>query len=217
MTTQTISFVQEKGGAGKTTNLIIIATHMHQDGAKIAMIDTDQRQNLYRFCKKEKLDIDYKYIDDEKMISPTIAALKKAGYDAIFIDTEGYKSSLSTHVIAQSDIVFIPSKADESNAVCAFRTHKNVIAVANKFDKNIDAIIILSDIDPGTRITAAIKKEMNRHKIPILDTQVGHATGFKEMMSSGVPPAAGAARKYIQAIMCELQMKKILKYYNKGA
>lgn len=215
MKNQVISFLQEKGGAGKTTDLIIVATHMQKDGAKVAMIDTDQRQNLLRFCKKEKIDFDYQYVDDENLIKPTIRALKSKGYDAIFIDTEGYKSTLSTYVIANSDIVFVPCKADESNAICAVRTYKNIETVCDNFEKEIATYVIMSDIDPSTNITQMIKSSISKQGIPMLNSIVGHATGFKEMLTTGEAPTTGAAKKYIQSLMCELQMRGLIQFYDK--
>ena len=215
MKNQVISFLQEKGGAGKTTDLILVATHMKKDGAKIAMIDTDQRKNLLRFCKKEKTDFDYQFVDDENLIKPTIKALKARGYDAIFIDTEGYKSTLSTYVIANSDLVFIPCKADESNAICAIRSFKNIETVCDNFEKEIPTYVLMSDIDPVTNITQVVKKSIAEQGIPMLKSIVGHATGFKEMLTTGVAPKTGAPKKYIESVMCELQMKNLIKFYDK--
>jgi chromosome partitioning protein len=216
MHNQVISVLQEKGGAAKTTTLLIIATKMVMDGAKVAMIDTDQRENLTRFCKKEKLDIDYVYVDDEDMIKPTIRALKKKGYDAIFIDTEGYKSTLSGYVVANSNLIFIPTKADESNVICAARTYKTIQTVCDNFEKDIPSYVIMSDIDHDTNITKAMRATIEEHNIPTLDVNVGHATGFKEMLTTGLPPTRGAAKKHSESLICELQMKGMIDFYSKG-
>ena len=43
--TQIISFVQEKGGVGKTTLLTVLAGLMANDGAKVLICDTDPQKN----------------------------------------------------------------------------------------------------------------------------------------------------------------------------
>lgn len=88
---QVISVVQEKGGAGKTTLLTAIASLMVQDGARIAVIDTDPQRHLEAWARKEKTDLDWLYEEDDEKLIPTVKALKKADppYDAIFVDTAG--------------------------------------------------------------------------------------------------------------------------------
>lgn len=211
---QVIAAVQEKGGAGKTTTLLTIGLKMLSDGAKIAVIDTDQRKNMARFCEKYK--IDFVFVDNEDKIKPTIDAIKSRNYDVIFIDTEGYKSVLTNYVIANSDLIIIPSNAEESNVICAARTFQTVKTVCDNFNKKISSYLLLTDVDHQTKITAAMQKSIKDSGLPLFSTKVGHATGFKEMFTRGEIPAAGAARKHQEALMCELQMKNILKFYGEN-
>ena len=118
---QVISVVQEKGGAGKTTLLTAIASLMVQDGARIAVIDTDPQRHLEAWARKEKTDLDWLYEEDDEKLIPTVKALKKADppYDAIFVDTAGFKSAMAMHAIAAANLILIPSKANEADAhVC---------------------------------------------------------------------------------------------------
>ena len=62
--TQVISVVQEKGGAGKTTLLTAIASLMVQDGARIAVIDTDPQRHLEAWGRKEQADLDWLYEEE---------------------------------------------------------------------------------------------------------------------------------------------------------
>ena len=90
--TQVISVVQEKGGAGKTTLLTALASLMVDDGARVAVIDTDPQRHLEAWAKKDGTDLDWLYEENDEKLIPTVKALKKnePAYDALFVDTAGF-------------------------------------------------------------------------------------------------------------------------------
>ena len=214
--TQVISFLQDKGGAGKTTNLLVMATAMAADGAKVVVMDTDELKASYDFCAMGKHNIKYLYVDSSDKIKPTIKKLKTLELDAIFIDTAGFESTLGTYVIANSDLVIVPCKADKLNVEKAVITYSRILSVADNFDKEIPTYLLFCDIDKGTNITQDMVELVKKASIPMLKTKVGHATGFKELVTTGVIPKSGAAKKHIESLMCELQMDRIIKYYDKS-
>jgi len=214
MKTQVISIIQSKGGAGKTTLLIALATAMANDGARIAVIDTDPQKNTYDFCEAyPNFNFDYEYITDANVIGPVINKLKESGYDAIFIDTAGFDSSMVTFVTANSDLVLVPSKADQNNVVGAVKTYSLIQSTCMNMNKDIAVYVVMMDIDRATNITKKVVAEILEAKIPLMRTFVGHATGFKEMLTEGIIHKSGATRKNIEALMCELQMKNMLEFY----
>ncbi len=215
---QVISFIQEKGGAGKTTLLCSIAALLVADGAKVAVVDTDDRRNLENWAKKGQIDLDWTYEDDDERLIPLVKSLKASidpVYDAVLIDTAGFKSAISIYAINAADLVLIPCKADESNAKCARRTFSHVQNVAMSMDKEIPARVVMTDIDPHTNITKAIVDAIDAADVPRLSTMCGHRTGFKEMQSTGQGPQ-GAARAAAGQVMAELQSLDLLTYYTEA-
>jgi len=212
--TQVISIVQEKGGAGKTTLLASLAALMVSDGAKIAVIDTDPQRHLEAWAKKERTALDWHYEEDDERLMPTVKALKSSTppYDAILIDTAGFKSAMSIYAINAASLVLIPSKANEADAKGAIRTHAHVQSVADSMDKSITSYVVMMDIDSHTNITHSITDALDAKHIPRLEATCGHRTGFKEMTSTGELPT-GAAKREAQKILAELQQKKLIEYY----
>ena len=192
--TQVISVVQEKGGAGKTTLLTAIASLMVVDGARIAVIDTDPQRHLESWAKKEKTNLDWVFEEDDEKLLPTVKALKKAepAYDAIFVDTAGFKSAMSMHAIAAANLILIPSKANEADAKGAKRTFSHVQSVAETMDKEIPALVVMMDVDTHTNITQAITDALDAQGVPRLGAMCAHRTGFKEMTSTGMAPQGAA-------------------------
>ena len=48
----TISFASSKGGAGKSTSAVLLATELAQRGASVTIIDADPNQPVLRWSKK---------------------------------------------------------------------------------------------------------------------------------------------------------------------
>lgn len=206
--TQVISVVQEKGGAGKTTLLTAIASLMVVDGARIAVIDTDPQRHLKSWAKKEKTNLDWVFEEDDEKPLPTVKALKKAepAYDAIFIDTAGFKSAMSMHAIAATNLILIPSKANEADAKGAKRTFSHVQSVAETMEREIPALVVMMDVDTHTNITQAITDALDAQGVPRLRAMCAHRTGFKEMTSTGMAPQGA-----------DLQGRGLINFYRSGA
>lgn len=212
--TQVISIVQEKGGAGKTTLLCSLAALMVQDGAKVAVIDTDPQRHLEAWAMKEQTPLDWHYEEDDERLMPTIKALRGAEqpYDAIFIDTAGFKSAMAIYAINAASMVLIPSKANEADAKGAMRTHSHVQSVASSMDKSIANFVVMMDVDNNTNITQSVIEALDGQGVPRLQAMCGHRTGFKEMTSTGQLPT-GPAKREAQTVLAELQMRGLIDYY----
>ena len=212
--TQVISIVQEKGGAGKTTLLCSLAALMVADGAKIAVIDTDPQRHLEAWAMKEQTPLDWHYEEDDERLIPTIKALKAsdAPYDAIFVDTAGFKSAMAIYAINAASLVLIPSKANEADAKGAMRTHSHVQSVASSMDKDITSFVVMMDVDAYTNITQSVAEALDAEDVPRLKAMCGHRTGFKEMTSTGQLPS-GPAKREAQSVLAELQQRELIDYY----
>jgi len=214
--TQVISVVQEKGGAGKTTLLTAIASLMVEDGARVAVIDTDPQRHLEAWAKKDRTDLDWMYEENDEKLIPTVKALRKADptYDVILIDTAGFKSAMAMHAIAAANLILIPSKANEADAKGAKRTFSHVQSVAETMEKEIPALVVMMDVDAHTNITQAIKDAFDDQDVPRLNAMCAHRTGFKEMTSTGQAPQ-GSAKTSARSVMADLQGRGLIDFYGR--
>jgi len=211
---QVISVVQEKGGAGKTTLLTTIASLMVEDGANVAVIDTDPQRHLEAWARKDRTGLDWLYEEDDEKLMPTVKALRKSepAYDVILIDTAGFKSAMSMHAIAAANLILIPSKANEADAKGAKRTYSHVQSVAETMERDIPALVVMMDVDTHTNITQAIAEAFDAQDVPRLRTMCAHRTGFKEMTSTGRAPQ-GSAKTSAQAVMADLKGRGLIDFY----
>lgn len=210
---QVISVVQEKGGAGKSTLLAALASLMAKDGARVAIIDTDPQKTISKWADKDNSNVNYVYEEEEAHLRPTVKALSKDKYDVIFIDTAGYKSAMATFAIGISNLILIPSKASEPDAMGAKKTFEYVQAVAENMEKSIVSYVIMNDVDKNTRITQSIFEALdNVEGLKRLSATCWHRTGLKEMISLGGEPL-GTARSTVQQVIAALQIENALEFY----
>lgn len=210
--TQVISVVQEKGGAGKTTLLTVLASLMAEDGAKVAVIDTDPQRHLEAWAGKENTKLDWHYEDNDAKLIDVVSALKDNAYDVIFIDTAGFKSVMSTYAIAVASLVLIPSKASEADAQGAIKTYEQVRSVGKMNGRDIPAYVVMSDIDRNTNMTKSLIEGLEGQGVPMIEAALEHRTGFKEMLTTGALPS-GTALRSAKSLIANMQLNKLIVYY----
>ncbi|EFH7398679.1 ParA family protein (plasmid) [Escherichia coli] len=101
-----ISFLNPKGGSGKTTAVINIATALSRSGYNIAVVDTDPQMSLTNWSKAGKAAFDVFTATSEK----DVYGIRKdlADYDFAIVDGAGSLSVITSAAVMVSDLVIIP-------------------------------------------------------------------------------------------------------------
>ncbi|EGZ3995970.1 ParA family protein [Salmonella enterica subsp. enterica serovar Wichita] len=100
-----ISFLNPKGGSGKTTSVINIATCIARNN-KVAVVDTDPQQSLANWNRAEKANFDVFTVTSEKDVYTIRKELKDYSY--VIIDGAGALSVITAAAVMVSDLVIIP-------------------------------------------------------------------------------------------------------------
>lgn len=103
--TKVISFLNGKGGVGKTTLTLNVATSIGNRGYDVIAIDTDPQFSLSDF-HHEKMPFDVAEAESEK----EVYKIKRNfhNYDFIIIDGAGFLDNISSSAVFMSDLVIIP-------------------------------------------------------------------------------------------------------------
>src|SRR5690606_5956581 len=112
-----ISFISRKGGTGKTTNAIHLATTLHHAGHRVLLIETDanftlstlRKMELFK-TKSDSTPFEIKGSDDD-VVAEDIETLKtKRELDYILVDSAGKTTDESIRKLClQSDLVIVPT------------------------------------------------------------------------------------------------------------
>ena len=193
MRAKVLSFVQMKGGAGKTTLCANIASTLSESG-KVLMIDTDIPQ-----CSlKTWFDIrNEKYVIEnfDVFVAKNVAHLQKlvrdnvANYDYILIDGHPRITNLSRAVVLLSDLVVIPM-APSQVEVWSTKHLAEIVEEAKQINKNLEAKICWNRYRVRTNsaedVVATAKKELNLDDFP---TKLGNRVAYLDSFADGLTVA----------------------------
>src|SRR5215212_4575488 len=121
----TIAFVSPKGGVGKSTSAVLLATELAGKGASVTIIDADPNKPLSRWAsrpgKPPTLDVIADVI--EETVTDTIdQAATKAAF--VIVDLEGTASMMVGFAMSRADLVIIPTQGSFLDAAEAVKAVK---------------------------------------------------------------------------------------------
>lgn len=120
-----ISFVSPKGGVGKTTSALLLATELAEQGARVTVIDADPNLPIAKWSKlpgvPDNMDV-VADVGEATIVDAIDEARSRSPF--VVVDLEGAASSRVTHAVSMSDLVLIPIQASVLDADQAARAIK---------------------------------------------------------------------------------------------
>ncbi len=185
-----IAFVSPKGGAGKTTSALVLATQIARH-AKITVIDADPNHPIKTWAEGGDAPENMTVISNvtDKIIGETIAeAATKTPF--VIVDLEGTAATIVAYAIAESDFVIVPtqgSQLDAEQASRAFgliRAHERGIQ-RHKPDYKLPYAVLFTrtSVAIQSRDTRHIRKSFEAGGIPFFETELNERAAFKAMFS----------------------------------
>jgi len=112
----TIAFAHTKGGVGKSTLCLLVATELASAGASVLIVDADQKQRsclqwLERCRHAGTLPQTLKGVGVSNM-EELKAELKRCEHDITLIDVQGSMNDLLIAAVVGSDLTLVPTKAN---------------------------------------------------------------------------------------------------------
>ena len=188
----TIVFASSKGGAGKTTAAIILASELAQQGEKkninITMIDADPNQHSSKWALKQgcpkNIDI-IECSDEESIIDDIEKANEKS--DFVIVDLEGTASMAVASAVSQADLVIILCQGSQDDADEAVKTIKLIKRQEKVLRRDIPFSILLTRTHPAItpRTLKHIIKEFTEANIDIFKSSLIDREAFRAIRSFG--------------------------------
>lgn len=107
-----ISLVSSKGGVGKTTSAVVLASEFVAAGRTVVLVDADPNKPLEAWSRLRLLPEALRVVMDDsaETIIDTIEDAR-ASADFVIVDLEGTATDRIGFAVARSDLVLIPPKA----------------------------------------------------------------------------------------------------------
>lgn len=181
-----IAFASSKGGAGKTTSAIILATTLAQNST-VTVIDADPAERLLSWAKKGKLPqgLQVHASRGERHIHEEIAAAQKQS-DFVVIDLEGAATRLNAFAMGESDLVIIPMGDEQPDAEGAIETLAQLALEARALRREIPVRILFCRTKAAVK--SRLEKSLNaqvRDKVGSFSTELHQRTAYSSLHSVG--------------------------------
>lgn len=179
-----ISFLQEKGGAGKTTISINVAHAIKERGNSVLVVDSDPQESALDWHETnggETLDV-------ISLDRPTLDKdIKKygRGYNYIIIDGAAKISDVVVKVITISDLVLIPVQPSPFDLWATDNTLQLIRQRRQLARNKPDAAFVISRRVTGTNIGTEFRDVLKEYQLDILNNGTYQRVAYLESIAAG--------------------------------
>lgn len=185
-----ITMLSPKGGVGKTTTALILATEIAAQGSSVVLIDADPNFPLARWATKggkpDNIEV-IPEIDEDEIIGTIDAARKRA--DFVIVDLEGKASARATNALLMSNLALIPIQGSELDAVEAARAFKIVRNAGTARQRPIAFAAVLTRAPASARLWTrdlkAVLANLQEAGIRVIGTALAERGAFRGLFSIG--------------------------------
>lgn len=221
----TIVFASPKGGAGKSTSAVLLASELASMGAEVTIIDADPNRPVSRWAKRPNKPASLTVLDNvtEQTI---IKAIDTTAVTSTFVivDLEGTASRMIPYAMSRADLVIIPTQASLLDAVEAVSAIREVKQQEEAFRINIPAAILFTRTSAAirTRTLASIEAEFAENGVPVFRTRIHEREAYRAIFSFGgclsgleptnvrnIPAAVENAKQFAAEVVAMLKKQKI--------
>jgi len=221
----TISFASSKGGAGKSTSAVLLATELACRGASVTIIDADPNQPVTRWGRKpgcpEKLTV-IGGVTEETLIDTIDDAARKTVF--VIVDLEGTATLMVAQAMSRADLVIIPTKGSELDAIEAVKVIRFIGRQEKVYKKEIPFAVLFTQTNPAVRprTLRSLEQDMLKQGIPLFVTALHERDAFRAIFSFGgtlsgldpnavsnVPAALNNARQFTAEAVAMLTQRQL--------
>jgi chromosome partitioning protein len=183
-----ISFASPKGGSGKTTAALLLATELAQKKVPVTVIDADPETWIDSWAKLPDKPATLKVIKsptEETIIDDIHRASEESSF--VIIDLEGSANMLVAYAISQSDLVIVPLQASNMDAKGAAKAVKLIKQQEKAFKRRIPYALLFTRMKAAirTRTYADIQEQMAKAQIPVFQTELMEREVYRALFSFG--------------------------------
>ncbi len=183
-----ITFANAKGGAGKTTAALILATELASQGHRITILDADPQRWISHWHEISGRQRNIAVISEVSMASIRGHIREnRAATDYFIIDLAGARDALVATAIGLSDHVMIPVQGCAMDARGAAQILELLRQLHEKAGIRIRHSVVLTRMNAmvTTRAMAAVKALLSERGVAVLDTPIGERTAFRDIFDCG--------------------------------
>ncbi|WP_154722083.1 ParA family protein [Ciceribacter sp. T2.26MG-112.2] len=178
-----ITVANPKGGAGKSTAALVLATSLAQQGASVIILDCDPNRAIEGWragSSKNPVIVDGGIT--ESTITGKLDEYRKK-YQFVFVDLEGTASRLMSRALARAQLVIIPIQASPPDAELAARAIHLIREEEQAFEKTIPYRVLFTRTSPAiaSKLETQITAQLKASEVPMFRNHLNERSAYKAM------------------------------------
>lgn len=176
-----ISFLNPKGGSGKTTTVINVSASLAKSGFNIAVVDTDPQRSLTNWSQIGEPSFDVFTAESEKDVYSVRKKLSE--YDYVIIDGAGSLSVITAAAVMVSDLVIIPVTPSPLD----FSASGSVVMVleSHSYNRKVEARYLITRKIEQTKMLSVLKDSISDTGIAPLKTTLKQRQSYVQTILDG--------------------------------
>ncbi|MFZ3583335.1 ParA family protein [Loktanella sp. DJP18] len=183
-----IAFANPKGGAGKTTAALLLASELASHQAQITIIDADPERWISQWAKlpgkPDRIRIMSEVTEDSIV---DLIADEAARSQFVIIDLEGTASLMVANAIGMSDLVIIPTQGGSMDAKGAAKMIRLIRNQERMTRRPIPHGVLLTRTSAAmmSRSLRNVRDQLAASDIPLFDTSIVERAAFRDIFDYG--------------------------------
>ena len=183
-----ISFANPKGGAGKTTSALLLASELAARGAGVAIVDADPERWISQWGalpgKPDNVTIIGEVSEDT--IVDVIEEVS-ARHQFVIVDLEGTASLMVANAIGMSDLVIIPTQGASMDAKGASKTIKLIRNQARMAKREIPHAVLLTRVSAAvmSRSLKNVREQLDTAGIDVFHASIVERAAYRDLLDFG--------------------------------
>ena len=200
-----VTIASSKGGPGKTTLAMLIASALAADSYSVLLIDADPTEALSRWVKNtyEGPQIESLAETDETRLAHLIGE-RADDADLLLVDTAGFGNRAAAVAMTSSDVILVPALAGEADVTEAEKTVRLAEGLARAARRAIPTFVILNRVR-RTQLARHAAQEIRTANVPRMEATLSDLVAYGEMSYSGRLATSGPAHQEVLALLSELR------------
>lgn len=183
-----ISFANPKGGAGKTTTALLLATELAEKGAQVTIIDADPEKWISGWGKLDGKPGNIEIIgevSEDSIVDLIDEASARAQF--VVVDLEGTASLMVANAIGMSDLVVIPTQGSSMDARGGAKTIKLIRSQGRMARRDIAHAVALTRTSAAvtSRALRNVQEQLAAGGIDVFDTTIVERAAFRDLFDYG--------------------------------
>ncbi|WP_308918172.1 ParA family protein [Jannaschia sp. LMIT008] len=183
-----IAFANPKGGAGKTTAALLLASELASHGADVTVIDADPERWISGWGRLPGRPDALRVVEGvtEEGIVDAIAEAQAAA-QFVVVDLEGTASLMAAHAVGMADLVVIPTQGGSMDAKGAAKTIRLIRNQERMLRRQVAHAVLLTRTSAAvaSRSLRNVREQLEGAGVPLFRTTIVERAAFRDIFDYG--------------------------------